>query len=174
MRATHHNERDAAARLWQGRPQWVAAQAKSSAIYICAPVNLGTSVWTALPGRGRAAINVADHRARAPSHAPAASIIRTAPDKLIAWHALAPPAESNAASEDRTHDLRIMRPTRYQLRYRRPDVRPDFHARELQERPPFIPAPRHCLRHGRAPACKYEHSHSGLSIYDGECARTAR
>ena len=28
--------------------------------------------------------------------------------------------ESNAASEDRTHDLRIMRPTRYQLRYRRP------------------------------------------------------
>ena len=26
----------------------------------------------------------------------------------------------NAASEDRTHDLRIMRPTRCQLRYRRP------------------------------------------------------
>ena len=26
---------------------------------------------------------------------------------------------TNAASEDRTHDLRIMRPTRYQLRYRR-------------------------------------------------------
>ena len=25
----------------------------------------------------------------------------------------------NAASEDRTHDLRIMRPTRYQLHYRR-------------------------------------------------------
>ena len=25
----------------------------------------------------------------------------------------------HAASEDRTHDLRIMRPTRYQLRYRR-------------------------------------------------------
>ena len=28
-----------------------------------------------------------------------------------------------AASEDRTHDLRIMRPTRYQLRYRRSGVR---------------------------------------------------
>ena len=27
--------------------------------------------------------------------------------------------EGNAVSEDRTHDLRIMRPTRYQLRYHR-------------------------------------------------------
>ena len=30
-----------------------------------------------------------------------------------------PEGYENAASEDRTHDLRIMRPTRYQLRYRR-------------------------------------------------------
>ena len=28
----------------------------------------------------------------------------------------------NVASEDRTHDLRIMGPTRYQLRYRRHDI----------------------------------------------------
>ena len=27
--------------------------------------------------------------------------------------------QKNAVSEDRTHDLRIMRPTRYQLRYHR-------------------------------------------------------
>ena len=48
---------------------------------ICAPVGLGTYVWTAVPGRRRAATNVANHRAQAPSCAPASYIGRTAPDK---------------------------------------------------------------------------------------------
>ena len=43
-------------------------------------------------------------------------------------------AQNNAASEDRTHDRRIMRPTRYQLRYRRSaskkisDIRNSMHS----------------------------------------------
>ena len=31
-------------------------------------------------------------------------------------------SNGDAVSEDRTHDLRIMRPTRYQLRYHRLDI----------------------------------------------------
>ena len=41
---------------------------------------------------------------------------------LLTWFKFARRARgaiTNAASEDRTHDLRIMRPTRYQLRYSR-------------------------------------------------------
>ena len=67
-----------------------------------------------------------------------------------------------------------MRTTRYQLRYRRLDVRQEFHALELQGRPPFDPARRHCIRHGRAPACNDEQSHAGLTTQDGGCAQTAR
>ena len=33
-----------------------------------------------------------------------------------------PEGHENAACEDRTHDLRIMRPTRYQLRYCRSKI----------------------------------------------------
>ena len=44
----------------------------------------------------------------APAHPCAASVTS------CVW-----PAMAHAASEDRTHDLRIMRPTRCQLRYRR-------------------------------------------------------
>ena len=59
--------------------------------------------------------------------------------------------KTHAVSEDRTHDLRIMRPTRYQLRYHRhcarstPGVRLEQNWNRTQSAPPFSPAPR-CLR----------------------------
>ena len=50
---------------------------------------------------------------RSAAHGYSCIVVRAGPNA-------ANPKSKNAASEDRTHDLRIMRPTRCQLRYRRP------------------------------------------------------
>ncbi len=68
------------------------------------------AAWRAIQSRAPVASGPAF---RSAAHGYSCIVVRAGPDA-------ANPKSKNAASEDRTHDLRIMRPTRCQLRYRRP------------------------------------------------------
>ena len=75
----------------------------------------------------------------------------------------------NAASEDRTHDLRIMRPTRYQLRYRRFCFYGG--AAVLTKQASGVPATRICARLWPRNEARLGDGHQQAAPV-GSCART--